>query len=205
MCSLLSHASTTTIGPEFFPGKKKEKHQVTVFVCTNGAGSERRPLLVIGNSNRPRSFPGKSRKDFMLMYRRKKRTWMRSEVFSDWLLEFDEYISQFCKRHIAIIIDNASCHKKSTDEIRLKNIETFYLPPNTSSLTQPKNAGVIASTKHRFRRKQARHALHVIDKKKNDEYKTDLYTVCSWLCKAWDELECGLIRNFWCLTQVLGV
>ena len=64
---------TTTIGPGPLPGKKKEKYRVSVSVCANGDGSERRPLLVSGNSKRPKCFSDKSRTDFKFTYLGNKR------------------------------------------------------------------------------------------------------------------------------------
>ena len=104
---------------------------------------------------------------------------MKSEIFRDWLLEFGKYISQFRERRIGLIVSNVSCCEKSTDRIRLKNIEIFYLPTNATSQTQPFDSGVIALMKRRFKREQARQTLQVIDKKKNDIYNIDLYTVCT--------------------------
>ena len=79
------------------------------------------------------------------------------------MLEFKEYISKFRQRRIALIVDNTSCQKKTTEEIELKNIEIFYLPPNTTSLTQPIDASVIVLMKRIYTRKQVRRALPVID------------------------------------------
>ena len=39
-------------------GRKKAKDRVTVLVCVNMDGSDKRPLLVMGKSNQPRCFRG---------------------------------------------------------------------------------------------------------------------------------------------------
>ena len=115
---------------------------------------------------------------------------MTSDIFTDWLLEFGDYISQFRERRVALVIDNASCHKKCTEQTKFRNIEIVYLPPNTTSLTQPMDAGVIASMRRRFKRKQVSQALKVIEENENNKYRIDLYTACTWLSKIWDGLEC---------------
>lgn len=86
--------------------------------------------------------------------------WMKSHTFKNWFSAFDDYVSEFDNRHVALLLDKASCHKVSKMELQLRNVEVFYLPPNTTSLSQPKDAGIIASLKRRFLRKQVSHALH---------------------------------------------
>ena len=103
------------------------------------------------------------------MYLGNKRAWMTIQIFRDWLLEFDEYISHFRERRLSLTIDNASCNKKTSEQIELKKIKIDYLPPNTTSLTQPIDADIIVSMNCRSRRKKVLQALEVIFDNENDK------------------------------------
>ena len=68
---------------------------------------------------------------------------MTSHLFEDYLLRWDHKLTTQGRR-IALVIDNATCHPKLDD---LVNIELVFLPPNTTSHTQPMDPGVLANFK----------------------------------------------------------
>ena len=45
-----------TISSQPMLGRKKEKKRMTLLVCTNSDGSQKMPLMIIGNAHRPRAF-----------------------------------------------------------------------------------------------------------------------------------------------------
>ena len=51
------------------------------------------------------------------------------------------------KRKIVVLVDNFPMHRT----IELQNIELVFLPPNTTSVTQPMDAGIIRSLKYHYR------------------------------------------------------
>ena len=53
-------------------------------------------------------------------------------------------------RNILLIIDNCPAHPVIEN---LTNIEVAYLPPNTTSQTQPCDQGIIQALKHRYQMK----------------------------------------------------
>ena len=52
------------------------------------------------------------------------------------------------QRKIALIIDNCPAHPEVPG---LKWVELIFLPPNTTSITQPMDQGVIRSLKAKYR------------------------------------------------------
>ena len=66
-----------------------------------------------------------------------------SELFEEWIKELDRSFG-VQKRKIALIVDNCPAHPTVTG---LEWIELIFLPPNTTSVTQPMDQGVIRALK----------------------------------------------------------
>jgi hypothetical protein len=62
-------------------------------------------------------------------------------------------------RKIILFLDNATCHP----DIKLTNTQLSFLPPNTSSVCQPLDLGVIKAFKVQYRKKLLRHILANLD------------------------------------------
>ena len=67
---------------------------------------------------------------------------MTSILFEAWLRKLDIKMRSE-KRKIALLLDNFSGHTAPT----LKNVKIFFLLPNTTSLVQPRDAGIIRNLK----------------------------------------------------------
>ena len=64
---------------------------------------------------------------------------MNSELFEQWVREQDEKLENE-GRKVALIIDNCPAHPVIEN---LKSITLYFLPPNTTSVLQPMDQGVI--------------------------------------------------------------
>lgn len=73
-------------------GGKLSKERITVMVCANMSGNEKRKLLVIGKTARPRCF--KNVKSLPVDYRANARAWMTSEIFTDYIHKWDEELTR---------------------------------------------------------------------------------------------------------------
>ena len=72
---------------------------------------------------------------------------MSSDLFKEWDREIDQTFGTQ-KRKIALIIDNCPAHHQVR---KLDWVVLIFLPPNTTSMTQPIDRGIIRSTKAKFR------------------------------------------------------
>ena len=72
---------------------------------------------------------------------------MSSELFEEWVREIDRKFGAE-KRKIALIVDNRPAHPHVE---KLDWVELIFLPPNTTSITQPMDQGIIRSTKAKYR------------------------------------------------------
>ncbi|KAF7670567.1 Tigger transposable element-derived protein 6, partial [Cucumispora dikerogammari] len=84
-------------------------------------------------------------KSLPIVYHSNSSSWMTSKIFNNWLSSLNT--NQLKKKQkIALLIDNASCHNVFT-ETNLTHIDIFFLPPNTNSILQPLDQGIIHSFK----------------------------------------------------------
>ncbi|XP_053404457.1 tigger transposable element-derived protein 4-like [Mercenaria mercenaria] len=138
-------------------GGKRSKERLTVMVCTNMSGTDKLPLFIIGKSAKPRCF--KNVKTLQTQYTNNKKAWMTGQIFEDWLRKIDREMKRRGRR-ITMVVDNAPCHPKLEN---LSNIELIFLPPNTTSKTQPMDQGVIQNLKVHYRKRVVLRQLSAID------------------------------------------
>ena len=144
-----------TIAQQRSAGCKKEKTRITLALTANADGTEKLPPLFIGHAKKPRCFNRRSGDDYGFLYRSNSNAWMTAELFQEWLRNFDQRM-RVAGRHILLFIDNAPSH---TTEVDLPNVELCCIPPNTTSVIQPMDAGIIAAFKRRYRRYHLQNAV----------------------------------------------
>ncbi|XP_037754386.1 major centromere autoantigen B [Chelonia mydas] len=180
---------------EKLEGGKAAKDRVTVLVCANMDGSDKRPLFMIGKLKRPRCFPEDFRK-LPLNYVSSANAWMTGEIFINWLKKRDR---QLCwqSRKICLFLANCSIHPQG---VVLTNIQLEFLPPNATSLLQPMAQGVIENMKGHYRSKIANRINVALDVDPNADVQTVLKTVNLLDCvhlvaEAWRDVKPTTISN----------
>ena len=127
------------------PGSKTAKDRMTLLLACNMDGSEKINPLVIGKSKNPRCF--KNVKNLPVEYDAKKNAWMTADIWKDWLRRVDNKM-RAKKRKIIMLADNCAAHAA---DVQLTNVKLAFLPPNTTSLIQPMDQGIIANFKKQYR------------------------------------------------------
>ena len=84
------------------------------------------------------------------------------------------------KRKITVIIDNSPAHP---DVPALDWVELIFLPPNTTSITQPMNQGIIRSLKAKYRSLTVKKQIDALEKG-NQLPKFSILSAMSMLTKA---------------------
>ena len=98
-----------------------------------------------------------------LPLQRTKKSWMDSDLFEEWVREQDRKFE--CENQkILLIVDNCPAHPQIGG---LKAIEMCFLPPNTTSITQPMDQGDIRSLKAKYRSRMIQQIIKAIDAKKS--------------------------------------
>ena len=182
-----------------FPGHKKEKSRITIAVCLNADGSEKRPLIVIGTAKKPRCFKGINPSNLGIIYKHNESAWMKATIFTEWINEWEEELKRK-KKKILLFLDNVSSHSM-TMLSHLQNIRIVFLPAKTTARLQPLNAGIIQSFKMQYKKRFLRWIREKIDK--NDDYRINLLEAIRLAVDAYDNVTCETIKNCWRKTGII--
>ena len=183
-------------------GGKNSKERATRAFFVRASGEKEAPI-VVGKSRNPRCF--KSLKDSSRPYKCdyffSSKAWMTSEIFEEILLRLDQRMKRE-DRHILLFLDNTPCHPNALID-HFSNIKMAFLPKNTTSRTQPLDAGIIKLWKVKTKRKLLRFVCSKIDGQKtaSDIIKSvNLLTAIQWGKRAWDEINQDTIAK--CFNKV---
>jgi len=128
----------------------KSKDRVTLFCCTNAAGTEKVPIAIIGKSKAPLCFRGAGRTPPVPFFDQSN-AWMDATRFQQWFYRvFVPGTVAERPRRVALIMDNASSHRS---EVGHPQVEFIFLPPNSTARHQPMDAGITAAVKRGYRRR----------------------------------------------------
>lgn len=168
-------------------GGKLSKDRITVLVCANMDGTEKRALTVIGKSNKPRCF--KHVKNLPVHYLANTKAWMTGDFFKSELQRWDHELMKENKK-VLLLLDNCPAHPKIDT---LKNIKLVFLPANSTSKLQPLDQGVIRSLKCKYRTQVLAKVLECVEQKK--DCVVTLLDAVRFLSKAWRQVKPQTIRN----------
>jgi hypothetical protein len=93
--------------------------------------------------------------------------------------------------HIALILDNLSAYKKA--RLDLTHVSLEYLPPNSTSVIQGLDQGIIWNVKVLYRQGVLRDRLEKLEN--NQKWEFSLYDACVMLVKAWNDVTEETIVN----------
>ncbi|EUC57745.1 tigger transposable element-derived protein, partial [Rhizoctonia solani AG-3 Rhs1AP] len=99
------------LGFEQMSGLKDDKTRMSLGLCSNADGSDKRAPLFIGYHQKPRAFKGYTAAALGYEYSFNDTAWMRTDVFEKWALSFDADMRRQ-NRQVLLLCDNASSHKK---------------------------------------------------------------------------------------------
>ena len=183
---------------EALSGSKKAMVRVTAMVCCNMSGTDKKKLIIIGKSANPRCFKGIKVQSLPVEYRHNKNAWMTSILFTEWLEEWDRKL-RMEGRKILLLVDNCSAHPKVQG---LTNIELRFLPPNTTSIIQPMDQGVIKNLKCLYRKEVLSSIITEIDEHSASEEtavniarRITILSAIYMIAKSWDAVKSSTIAN----------
>ncbi|NXH73132.1 TIGD4 protein, partial [Hydrobates tethys] len=155
---------------------KLSKERITVVVGTNMDGSEKLPLLVIGEKKNPHCF--KDVKSLPVDYEANDMAWMTSEVFEQWMHKLDDRF-QAQQRRVVILVDSLPAH---TEVKNLKSVKLVFSPPDSSSCIATKQ-GAIRSLKVKYRRCLIKRFVNCVED--NKEFMLTLLDAVEMLHLCW--------------------
>ena len=163
---------------------------MTLLVCANMTGTEKRPLMTIGKFKSPRCFHGV--RQLPTEYNANKSAWMTSQIFEAWLRKWDTELTTK-RRKVALNVDNCPAHPHID---ALQSIELLFLPPNTTSEIQPCDQGIIYALKCHYRKCMVKRLIQFINNKSSmAELKITLLEALQMVQVAWDSITSSTISN----------
>ncbi len=132
---------------ELIDDVQEKKLKLAAAAKTHGIGSEKQ-AVVVGKSAKPCCF--KNVKTLPFSYFANRKAWVTSQLFTDVMKTLDRKMMAQ-NRKIILFLDNATCHNLLPGT-NLSNIKLSFMPPNTTSLIQPLDQGIIRSFKAYYRR-----------------------------------------------------
>ena len=116
---------------------------------------------------------------------------MTTEVIVEVLSKLNEHLKRR-NRQILLFMDNAHCHPESLKG-QFANINVVFLPKNTTSKTQPLDAGIIANWKVLYRKRMLRYVCNKVDDVTNAV--EIVLMAIEWGRQAWNEVAPHTIKK----------
>uniref|UniRef100_A0ABI7WVL1 Tigger transposable element derived 7 n=1 Tax=Felis catus TaxID=9685 RepID=A0ABI7WVL1_FELCA len=199
------------------PGRKINKERLSALLCANADGTHKLKSIIIGKSKLPKSVK-EDASTLPVIYKPSKDVWFTRESFSDWFFQnfvpevrhFQLNVLRFHEEDVRalLLLDSSPVHP-STESLTSEDgrVKCVFFPPNTSTLIQPMNQGVILSCKRLYRWKQLEESLVIFEESDDEQErgekgvsKIKIYDVRSavfnW-AKSWDEVKQITIANAW--------
>ncbi|XP_065365512.1 tigger transposable element-derived protein 1-like [Calliphora vicina] len=122
--------------------------------------------LAINKFLKPRALIGKDLKCLPVHWMANHKAWVTSAIFSEWFYKcFVPEVESYAKKKdiefkILLLVDNAPGHP----HLEHPNIRIEFLPPNTTSILQPQDQGIISTFKKHYIKNTYKVILNKIEK-----------------------------------------
>ena len=130
---------------------KVAKDRVSI-LCGNAKEDFMVKPMMLYNSLNQHVLKNKNKHVLPMYWRVKRKAWVTSELFMDWfhncfVPQVERYLAgKNLSFKVLMLLDNASGHPTDLNGAH-PNVEVMFLPPNTTSLIQPLDQGVISTFK----------------------------------------------------------
>ena len=185
-------------------GGKKAKERITVVLICNALGEKER-AIVIWRAEKPRCFHSVKKEELPVDYFCQKKAWMTGEILDTVLLHMTRRL-QAKSRFVILLMDNAGCHPADLKE-KYSNIKIVFFPPNTTSVLQPLDLGIIQSFKLHYKKFLMTFVLSKIDECSSASDVTKSVTVLHaipWVAQAWQNVKDQTILKCFRAASVLN-
>lgn len=170
-------------------GTKISKKRITVMLCVNMLGAFEKPLI-IGQSLKPRCFKGVKLEKMNIEWKANKKAWMNTALMTEFLEKFNRKMKKD-NRKVVLFLDNAAPHP----DLKLTNVKLVFFPPNTTSVCQPLDLGIIKNFKEMYKKQLLRHLISKIDKNESTEKCVTVLDAVVWTVSAVNSIKPTTVRK----------
>lgn len=155
------------------PGFKAQKDRVTLIMCGNAAGWMMKPGLIYKFAN-PRALKNKDKNTLPVFWMHNSKAWITKLLISNWFHQcFIPQVKEYLRKkelefRVLLIMDNAGGHPV---DLSHEGVQIEFLPPNTTSLLQPMDQGVIRAFKALYTGNCLQQLVAEIDENENFQLK----------------------------------
>ncbi|XP_046142498.1 jerky protein homolog-like [Osmia bicornis bicornis] len=183
-------------------GYKSRKERITVALCANASGTHKLMPLVINKYQNPRALKN-FRGNLPVIFKSQKNAWITQPLFYEW---FEHHFKPAVRAHqlrtgltgkVILLLDNCGGHKVPEELLDKDNFKIMYLPPNTTSVIQPMDQGIIAKMKTVYRHKAIRKATTYQGGINQFQKQFTLKDCIQVLDESWMEVSPNNIINSW--------
>ena len=190
------------------PGFKAAKDRLTLLLGGNASGDFKLKPLLLYHSENPRAMKGYSKNNLPVIWMSNRKAWVTATIFEHW---FEKYfcpaVKVYCQSkrmepRALLIIDNAPGHSKNLSALsKTIPVDVIFLPPNTTSLIQPMDQGVIANFKAYYLRRTFKQLLLAVDIQKDSILKFwksfNIMNAIENIGESWNEVSSDCMRGVW--------
>ncbi|GFG29801.1 hypothetical protein Cfor_00232 [Coptotermes formosanus] len=140
------------------PGFKASKDRFMLLLGGNAEGDYKLKPMMVYHSANPRALKGCVKHNLPVHFYSNAKGWVTGPLFSDYLTsKLEGELQEYCAKEnlafkILLIVDDAPGHPTTVQGL-CEHIKVVFIPPNTSSLIQPMDQGVIATFKAYYLKK----------------------------------------------------
>ena len=178
-------------------GGKKAKQRLAWAFFVNAEGETDDPV-VIGTSVSPRCFMNlhSPSRPYNCSCFANSKAWMNKEIVTTILSKLNRQLKRN-DRHILLFMDNAPCHPQTLSG-QFSNVTVQFLPKNTTSKSQPLDAGILANWKVLYRKLMLRYVCSQVDGEKNASEivkSINVLMAIEWRRQAWNDVRQSTITK----------
>uniref|UniRef100_A0A3Q3GU97 DDE-1 domain-containing protein n=1 Tax=Kryptolebias marmoratus TaxID=37003 RepID=A0A3Q3GU97_KRYMA len=188
-------------------GFKAAKDRPTLLLGANTEGDMKLKALLVYHSENPRALKNIAKASLPVVWNTNPKAWVTLALYQDWFYHhFIPEVERYCQDknipfHILLLLDNAPGHPPFLDDFH-PNVKVVFMPPNTTSLLQPMDQGVIGT----FKKYYLHHTFHQALKATEGESGMSLcnfwksftiYDAIKNIDASWRELTNSTMNGVW--------
>ncbi|XP_064092997.1 tigger transposable element-derived protein 1-like isoform X2 [Macrobrachium nipponense] len=187
-------------------GHKASKERLTLLLGSNASGDFKLKPLLVYLVEDPRALKGIFKTQLPVIWNSNKKAWVTLVIFEDWFVyHFVPAVEQYCASKklpfkVLLVLDSAPCHPTNLNDLN-PNVKVVYLPPNTTSVLQPMDKGVITNFKAYYLRRTIHNAFRAIQGNKltlKEFLKSySILDAIKNIASAWEEIKQTNLNGAW--------